>query len=585
MSSTTDGSVYRIQTVLADQDRIRHGGGIDLGMAARQVLPGDTTSIQLEAPVGLATLGFERGDLGFGQAQGGAVVDGRQPARQLNLAAAIQLLRRVIGRIQTSRLLQPIGGVVIPVEPLRLIVALVPDQPQPGQVVLDPLFELGGRAGQVGVVDTQDERPALPLGEHPVDQGGADIAHVQLAGRRRGETDLDGRVGRHGWTDLESEARRSVTGAGKSRMGPRRTCFRFSAFPATILRHKALVTAPANLTVDLSALAHNFHALEAVAGVPVHPVVKANAYGLGAVSVATQLMAEGARTFFVARLAEGVALRAALGTEATIYVLDGCVGDAAGALQAANLRPVLNHGGQLTAWTGSGGGSCGLQIDTGMNRLGFRVDDAPEAIDNLTLVMSHLACADDPSEPMNRRQRDAFDAVTRRYPGVTRSFANSGGCFLGSDFGFDAVRPGICLFGGGPEGRPDARLKAVATMTATVLQIRDVQAGESIGYSRGFVADTPRRIATCGAGYADGVLRSNSPGGHVWAGGTLRPILGRVSMDVIAVDVTDAEITVGDSVELFGAHRPVDDVASAAGTISYEVLTSIGGRVARTYRG
>ncbi len=344
------------------------------------------------------------------------------------------------------------------------------------------------------------------------------------------------------------------------------------------------MTAPASLTVDLNALAHNFHALEAVAGVPVHPVVKANAYGLGAVPVATRLMAEGARTFFVARLAEGLALREALGPEPTLYVLDGCVGAAAMALRAADLRPILNHGEQLAAWA-TAGGDCGLQIDTGMNRLGFRVEEAPEAFSGIKLVMSHLACADDPSEPMNRRQRDAFASVSTRYPGVMRSFANSGGCFLGADYGFDAVRPGVCLYGGGPEGRPDDRLKAVVTMTAEVLQIRDVPPGESIGYSRGFVADAPRRIATCGAGYADGVLRSNSPQGHVWAAGALRPILGRVSMDVIAVDVSGAEVSVGDGVELFGGNRPVDHVASAAGTISYEVLTSIGGRVARRYLG
>ncbi len=343
------------------------------------------------------------------------------------------------------------------------------------------------------------------------------------------------------------------------------------------------MTAPASLTVDLNALAHNFHALEGVSGVPVHPVVKANGYGLGAVPVAMRLMKEGARTFFVARGAEGVALRASLGSEPVIYVLDGCVGEAAAALKAADLRPILNHGDQLAAWMAAGGGDCGLQIDTGMNRLGFRVEEAPEPFEGLRLVMSHLACADDPAEPMNRRQRDAFDEISKGYPGVARSFANSGGCFLGSDFGFDAARPGVCLYGGGPEGRPDARLKAVATMTAEVLQVRDVPAGESIGYSRGFVADTPRRIATCGAGYADGVLRSNGPRGQVWAAGALRPILGRVSMDVIAVDVTGAAISVGDSVELFGANRPVDDVASAAGTISYEVLTSIDTRVSRTY--
>ena len=343
------------------------------------------------------------------------------------------------------------------------------------------------------------------------------------------------------------------------------------------------MTAPASLTVDLNALSHNFHALEAITGVPVHPVVKANAYGLGAVPVAKRLLTEGARTFFVARLNEGLALREAIGPEPAIYVLDGCVGDAAGALKAADLRPILNHGDQMMAWNSIGGGPCGLQIDTGMNRLGFRPEDAPGPFGGLELVMSHLACADAPAEPMNRRQRDTFAAASARYPDALKSFANSGGCFLGTDYAFDAVRPGICLYGGGPEGRPDDRLKAVATLTAEVLQIRDVPAGESVGYSRGFVADTTRRIATCGAGYADGIFRCSSPAGQVWAAGALRPILGRVSMDVIAVDVTETEIGLGDTVELFGAHRPVDDAATAAGTISYELLTSIGNRCDRAY--
>ncbi len=345
------------------------------------------------------------------------------------------------------------------------------------------------------------------------------------------------------------------------------------------------MTAPASLTVDLNALSHNFHALEALTGVPVHPVVKANAYGLGAGPVAQRLLTEGARTFFVARLNEGVALRQTLGPEPTIYVLDGCVGAAAATLKAANLRPILNHGDQMIAWNAIGGGPCGMQIDTGMNRLGFRPEDAPGPFGGLELVMSHLACSDDPAEPMNRRQRNAFAAVSARYPNALKSFANSGGCFLGSDYAFDAVRPGICLYGGGPEGRPDARLRAVATLTAEILQLRDLPAGESVGYSRGFIADTARRIATCGAGYADGIFRSSSLKGQVWIAGALRPLLGRVSMDVIAVDVTGAGVSLGDRVELFGANRPVDDAASAAGTISYELLTSIGNRFERTYLG
>jgi alanine racemase len=343
------------------------------------------------------------------------------------------------------------------------------------------------------------------------------------------------------------------------------------------------MTATALLTIDLNALSHNFRALEALSGVPVHPVVKADGYGLGAVPIARRLMAEGARTFFVARRAEGESLRAALGPEPTIYVLDGCVGDAAPALREASLRPVINHPEQLAAWLGSGGGACGLQIDTGMNRLGFRPEDAPAPFVGLALVMSHLACADEPAQPMNRRQRDQFADISMTYPTAVKSFANSGGCFLGPEYAFDAARPGICLYGGGPEGRPDARLRPVATLTAEVLQVRDVPAGESVGYSRGFVAGSPRRIATCGAGYADGVLRSTTSGGQVWAAGALRPIVGRISMDVIAVDVTDADVAVGDQVELFGPNRFLDDAASGAGTIAYELLTSVAPRVQRRY--
>ena len=351
------------------------------------------------------------------------------------------------------------------------------------------------------------------------------------------------------------------------------------------MRHNDRMISPAVLSVDLGALARNFQTLQALTGAPVHPVVKANGYGLGADACARRLMAEGARTFFVARAAEGVALRTTLGVEPVIYVLDGCHGDAAAALKAADLRPVLNHPVQRQAWAAAGGGACGLQIDTGMNRLGFRPEDVPEPFDGLSLVLSHLACADEPEQPMNRRQRDAFAAVVERYSGVTRSFANSSGCFLGRDFAFDAVRPGICLYGGGPEGRPDTRIAPVASLLAQVVQVRDVPPGESVGYSRGFVADGPVRVATVAAGYADGLLRSYSPRGAVFVAGQTRPLLGRVSMDVCAVDVTGLDVTAGDTVELFGPNRMLDDAASDAGTISYELLTSITARVPRRYVG
>ena len=342
---------------------------------------------------------------------------------------------------------------------------------------------------------------------------------------------------------------------------------------------------PATLTVDLNALAANYRTLEAIGGAPVHPVVKADSYGLGAEACARRLMAEGARTFFVARTSEGERLRAALGGEPAIYVLDGCLTGRAGRLRDADLRPVLNTAAQLGDWRAAGGGACGVQIDTGMNRLGFRPEEAPGPFAGLDLVLSHLACADDPSEPMNARQRDAFAVTARRYPGAVRSFANSGGVFLGADYAFDATRPGICLYGGGPEGRPDDRIRAVAALTAEVLQVRDVPTGETVGYSRKFEATGPVRIATCATGYADGVLRSYSPGGRAFVAGALRPIVGRVSMDVCAVDATGLDVAVGDRIELFGPNRMIDDAATAAGTIAYELLTSVTARVPRRYLG
>lgn len=342
---------------------------------------------------------------------------------------------------------------------------------------------------------------------------------------------------------------------------------------------------PARLIVDLNALSANFHTLARIGGAPVHPVVKADAYGLGAAAVARKLMTEGAEAFFVARLTEGEALRQTLGSRPDIYVLDGCGPNDVLRLQAAQLRPVLSSPEQIRRWLGSDGGPSALHIDTGMNRLGVRPEDAPEPFPGLTMVLSHLACADDPYDAMNAAQRSAFELVSRRYPDTIRSFANSGGCFLGSDYGFDALRPGVSLYGGGPEGRPDDRLKPVAALRAEVLQVRDVPAGETIGYARGFSATQPMTVAVVAVGYADGVLRSTSPHGQVWAGGELRPIVGRISMDLTAIDVTGLSVAPGDLVEFFGPHRPIDDAATDAGTIAYELLTAVSPRVPRVYVG
>lgn len=342
---------------------------------------------------------------------------------------------------------------------------------------------------------------------------------------------------------------------------------------------------PARLIVDLNALSSNYHALARIGGAPVHPVVKADAYGLGAAAIARKLMAEGADTFFVARLSEGETLRQALGSRPKIYVLDGCGPQDVLRLQAAQLRPVLSAPEQIRRWLSSDGGPSALHIDTGMNRLGVRPEDAPEPFPGLELVMSHLACSDDPFDAMNAAQRSAFELVSRRYPGTVRSFANSGGCFLGPDYAFDALRPGVSLYGGGPEGRPDERLKPVAALRGELLQVREVPAGESVGYARGFVAHQPMTVAVAGLGYADGVLRANSPAGRVYVAGAIRPILGRISMDLMAVDVTGLNVAPGELIELFGPHRPIDEAAADAGTIAYELLTSVSARVPRVYVG
>jgi len=341
----------------------------------------------------------------------------------------------------------------------------------------------------------------------------------------------------------------------------------------------------ARITVDLDALAHNHAVLrEAAAGAEVAPVVKADGYGLGAAQVARRLWDEGARSFYVARLSEGEALRAVL-PDAVIYVFDGYLDGAR--LEAANLRPVLNSREQVEAWRAERPTlPAALHVDTGMNRLGVRVEEA-EALKDLPveLVISHLACAPEPEHPLNALQAERFAQVASLFPNARKSLANSGGIFLGERFRFDQARPGIGLYGGGPEERPDERIRPVAIFEAPILQVRNVPAGESIGYGAAFVAPNAMQVATVAAGYADGVLRSTHPRGHAFVAGERRPIVGRISMDLIAVDVTDLAVRAGEPVELLGPNILLDDAAAAAGTTAYELLTRLSSRAERVYRG
>lgn len=356
----------------------------------------------------------------------------------------------------------------------------------------------------------------------------------------------------------------------------------------------------ATLTVDLDALAHNHTVLKAEAGptAEVAPVVKSDGYGLGAGPVARRLHAEGARSFFVARLDEGEVLRADLGPDrpARIFVLDGLNPGTAPRLAAARLTPVLATLPQVaaaTAWAAAQGSlEVALHVDTGMNRQGLTPDQARALTDapgrlrglNIVLLMSHLGSATEPEDPRNAAQLAAFEALRPLFPAVPASLAASAGVFLGPDYRLDMVRPGVSLYGGGPCDRPDPRLKAVARLTAPILDIRNLRPGDRLAYGRQYTADRPVRVAIVAAGYTDGVIRAGNAGGYAWAAGARRPLLA-VTMDLLAIDLADAQVTVGDMVELLGPNAHLDDLAAAAGTVAHEVLVRLSRRAERVYLG
>jgi alanine racemase len=362
----------------------------------------------------------------------------------------------------------------------------------------------------------------------------------------------------------------------------------------------------ARLTIDLDALAHNYRLLAAeAAGAQVAPVVKADGYGLGAVPLARRLWAEGARGFFVARLAEGEALRRGLGPErpAEVFVLDGLTAGAGPRLAAADLTPALlslPQASEAAAFARALGRPLrvALHVDTGMNRQGLAPDEAralaqsTDALKGLdvALVMSHLGAAPTPEDPHNPLQLARFAAARALFPQARASLAASAGIFLGPDYRFDLVRPGVSLYGGGPLETPDPRLRAVARLTAPILDIRTVRAGERLGYGSRLTLERTTRIAVVGAGYADGIIRSAPRGGapnagaYAWAAGARRRLL-IVNMDLLAIDLGDAAARVGEEVELLGDHALLDDLATAAGTVAHEVLVRLGRRGERAYLG
>ena len=337
------------------------------------------------------------------------------------------------------------------------------------------------------------------------------------------------------------------------------------------------------LTIDLNAIVANWRALDAMTACETAAVVKADGYGLGAAEVAGALAWAGARQFFVALAEEGAALRRALGPGPTISVFSGHMAGDTDLIRAHALVPMLNSVEQMARHLETlPEAAFGVQLDTGMNRLGMEPAEWAAVRDlapgrTPALILSHLACADAPDHPMNARQLQLFAEITAE-AGVPRSLAATGGILLGEPYHFDLTRPGIGLYG----GLPFIDAHPVVALDLPVIQIRDVVPGETVGYGNTWSAARPSRIATVAAGYADGLIRAIGRGARVFAGDVPCPVVGRVSMDLITVDVTDLPEP-PEALSILGRHQSVDTLAEAAGTIGYEILTSLGRRYSRSY--
>lgn len=365
-----------------------------------------------------------------------------------------------------------------------------------------------------------------------------------------------------------------------------------------------IASATGTITIDLGQIARNWRALaERVGPAECAAVVKADAYGLGAERIVPALAGAGCQTFFIATPAEAETVRR-LAPRATIFALDGLVGNSSEEFARLGVRPVLSTLDDIVAWSqlarsGRTQLPAGLHIDTGLNRLGLanrearRLAAQPELARDIRfeLLMSHLASADNARDPKNRDQLLAFETLSALFPGVRRSLAASDGLMLGADYHFDLVRPGYALYGGQASELNRAPVSPAVSVQARILAVADVAPGETVGYSATWRAKRPTRIATIAAGYADGIPRSASaPDGH--AGGSVlilghpAPIVGRVSMDLITVDVTDTPEGVaqpGAFARLIGEGISLEQAGFAAETIGYEILTRLGARFTRFY--
>ena len=359
------------------------------------------------------------------------------------------------------------------------------------------------------------------------------------------------------------------------------------------------------LIIDLDAIEANWRALaRKLLTVECAAVVKANAYGLGLEPVAAKLAKAGCKTFFVADIAEARRVRARA-RDATIYVLNGFSAQAATAFTELNARPVINSTAELAEWDAFVAacrwqGGAALHVDTGMNRLGISAAEAAalalrvqNANHGITLLMSHLACAEIADHPLNASQIRLFRELRLLYHGVPASLANSSGIFLGDSAHCDMARPGAALYGINPTPGRANPMRAVVELSGRILQVRKVEQGETVGYGAAWTARRNSRIAVVALGYADGLLRTASgtdrkPGGTAMIAARRCPIVGRISMDLVCIDVTelpDGAVHRGDIATFIGDKITVDDVAASAGTIGYEILTRLGPRCHLVYRG
>ncbi|MEO5372868.1 MAG: alanine racemase [Alphaproteobacteria bacterium] len=365
--------------------------------------------------------------------------------------------------------------------------------------------------------------------------------------------------------------------------------------------------AGAILTIDLDAVVGNWRRLAERCGRACEcgAVVKADGYGLGAEIIAPALHAAGCRTFFVAHVEEGIRLRRVLSdTRTSIVVFNGPLPGSEPDFTLHRLLPVLNSPDQIGRWgdhayaRGAGALDAALHVDTGMARLGLSpaetaaLLECPDRLDGvrLTLLMSHLACGDDPACPLNEEQRRVFGALRRKFPGLRASLANSPGIFLGPGWRFDLARPGAALYGVNPTPLLPNPMAQVVRLQGKIIQVRDVDSPQTVGYGATYRVPGRGRIATVAVGYADGYLRSLSNRGCGFIGDVRVPLVGRVSMDLATFDVSAVPVTddgtgagPGTLIDLIGPRTPIDAVAADAGTIAYEILTSLGGRYHRQH--